>query len=251
MHIYRIAEMNIAVQARYEKTYEYMADYLTDSTDYELYIAPTDEMIRHEAELSEALHGDSGSPHICEAVAILRVICDYIINKNGFFLHCSCLMHRGEAVIFTAPSGTGKSTHASLWRRHFGDEVTMINDDKPLVREKDGRFIVYGTPWNGKHGIGNNISAPIKAVVFLRQAPENRAERISPVDALTLLLQQTVLPSDKTRMSNLLDMLGRLVETIPMLRLGCTISDEAVEVISRKIDEESRSASKGKADQTG
>ena len=251
MNVYRIAEMNIAVQAKYEETYRYMADFLTDSEEYELYIEPTDEMIRHEAELGEEIHGTAGSRYICEAVAILRVICDYIIDKSGFFLHCSCLKYKGEAIIFTAPSGTGKSTHASLWRRHFGDEVTMINDDKPLVREKDGRFIVYGTPWNGKHGIGNNISAPIKAVVFLRQAPDNRAERISPVDALTLLLQQTVLPSDKTRMSNLLDMLGRLVETIPMLRLGCTISDEAVEVISRQIDEESRSASKGKADQTG
>ena len=87
MHIYRIAEMNIAVEAKHEKTYTYMADFLTDSEDYELYIAPTDEMIRHEAELGEALHGDPGSLHICEAVAILRVICDYIINKNGFFLH--------------------------------------------------------------------------------------------------------------------------------------------------------------------
>jgi len=231
MHIYRIAEMNIAVEAKYEKTYTYMADFLTDSEDYELYIAPTDEMIRHEAELGEEIHGDAGSPYICESVAILRVICDYIIDKGGFFLHCSCLRYRDEAIIFTAPSGTGKSTHAALWRRHFGDAVTMINDDKPLVREKDGRFVIYGTPWNGKHAIGNNISAPIRAVVFLHQAPENRAEKISPVEALTLLLQQTVLPSQRDELSKLLDMLGRLVENTPMYRLGCTISDEAVTTI--------------------
>ncbi len=235
MKIYRIAEMNIAVKAKYEDTYRYMQDFLTDSQDYELYIEPTDEMIRYEAELGEEIHGDAGSPYICEAVAILRVICDYIIDKGGFFLHCSCLKYKDEAIIFTAPSGTGKSTHSALWRRHFGDDVVMINDDKPLVREKDGRFYIYGTPWNGKHSIGNNTSAPIRSVVFLSQAPENKAEPISPIDAMALLLQQTVLPSDKAALSKLLDMLGRLVENIPMYRLGCTISDEAVTTIYQEI----------------
>ena len=235
MKIYRIAEMNIAVKAKYEDTYRYMQDFLTDSQDYELYIEPTDEMIRYEAELGEEIHGDAGSPYICEAVAILRVICDYIIDKGGFFLHCSCLKYKDEAIIFTAPSGTGKSTHSALWRRHFGDDVVMINDDKPLVREKDGRFFIYGTPWNGKHSIGNNTSAPIRSVVFLSQAPENKAEPISPIDAMALLLQQTVLPSDKAALSKLLDMLGRLVENIPMYRLGCTISDEAVTTIYQEI----------------
>lgn len=235
MKIYRIAEMNIAVKAKYEDTYRYMQDFLTDSQDYELYIEPTDEMIRYEAELGEEIHGDAGSPYICEAVAILRVICDYIIDKGGFFLHCSCLKYKDEAIIFTAPSGTGKSTHSALWRRHFGDDVVMINDDKPLVREKDGRFYIYGTPWNGKHSIGNNISAPIRSVVFLSQAPENKATPISPIDAMALLLQQTVLPSNKAELSKLLDMLGRLVENIPMYRLGCTISDEAVTTIYQEI----------------
>lgn len=235
MKIYRIAEMNIAVKAKYEDTYRYMQDFLTDGQDYELYIEPTDEMIRYEAELGEEIHGDAGSPYICEAVAILRVICDYIIDKGGFFLHCSCLKYKDEAIIFTAPSGTGKSTHSALWRRHFGDDVVMINDDKPLVREKDGRFYIYGTPWNGKHSIGNNTSAPIRSVVFLSQAPENKATPISPIDAMALLLQQTVLPSNKAALSKLLDMLGRLVENIPMYRLGCTISDEAVTTIYQEI----------------
>ena len=235
MNVYRIAEMNIAVEARYEETYEYMKAFLTDNTVYELFISPDDEMIRHEKELGEEIHGTASSPYICEAVAVLRVICDYIIDKNGFFLHCSCLKYKDDAIIFTAPSGTGKSTHAALWRRHFGGEVVMINDDKPLVREKDGRFYIYGTPWNGKHGIGSNTSAPIKAVVFLRQAPENTAAPVNEVEALALLLQQTVLPSDKGQLSKLLDMIGRLVETVPMYRLGCTISDEAVTTIHDKI----------------
>ena len=231
MKIYRIAEMNIAVEAKYEKTYEYLAEYLTDSGEYELYIEPTDEMIEFESKLGEEIHGTSQTSYVSEAVAILRVICDYIIDKGGFFLHCSCLSYKGDGIIFTAPSGTGKSTHAALWRRHFGSEVVSINDDKPLVRERDGRFIIYGTPWKGKHNIGTNTEAPIKAIVFLRQAPENSAERLSAIEALGLIMQQTIMPRDREKMSALLDLLDRLMESVPMYRLSCNISDEAVTTI--------------------
>ena len=235
MQIYRIAEMNIAVEAKYERTYDYLRDYLTESDEYELYIKPTDEMIEFERTTGENIRGYSNSGYICESVAILRVICDYIIDRGGFFLHCSCLMYKGDAVIFTAPSGTGKSTHTMLWRKHFGDRVKMINDDKPLVREKDGRFYIYGTPWRGKHAIGNNISAPIRAIVFLSQAPENTAEELEPFEALGLIMQQTVMPTDRNKMSTLLDLLDRLLSSVSMYKLGCTISDEAVTTIYGKI----------------
>lgn len=227
MQVYRIAEMNIAVETRYEQTTEYLRDYQCDSGDYELFISVTDDMIAHERRLNQEIHGTQSSDGLCEAVAILRVICDHIVRRGGFFLHCSCLRIDGRAVIFTAPSGTGKSTHAALWRRVFGNRVEMINDDKPLVRERDGDFIIYGTPWNGKHRIGTNISAPIRAVFFLEQAPENSTAPLDSFTALSLLLQQTVLPSDRSDMSALLDMLGRLIEHTPMFKLRCNISDAA------------------------
>ena len=227
MRVYKIAEMNIAADVRYEYTERCMSGYLTDETDYELYVSVTDEMIEHERSLNLQIHGRTFDDGVCEAVAVLRVICDYIVRHGGFFLHCSCLRIDGEAVIFTAPAGTGKSTHAALWREYLGDRVEMINDDKPLVRERDGRFIIYGTPWNGKHGIGSNISAPIGAVFFLEQAKVNSAERVDSFTALSRLLRQTVLPTDRSEMSGLLDMLGRLIDSTPMFSLKCDISEEA------------------------
>ena len=227
MQIYRIAGMNIAVEPRYEETAEYMKDYLTDDADYELKVEISDELLSYEGRLHMEIHGYEASDWLCEIVAVLRVICDYIIDRGGFFLHCSCLRIDGEAVVFTAPSGTGKSTHAALWRRHFGDRVEMINDDKPLVREENGRFVIYGTPWNGKHRIGNNISAPIAAVFFLEQAKENSAEPLSAFNSLGMLMQQTVLPTKREDMAKLLDMLGRFIENTPMYKLRCDISDEA------------------------
>lgn len=228
MQVYRIADMNIAVSPRYDYTERILADYAVDEDERELEIVVTDEMIEYEKNLGEQIHGTEQDPGMCESVAILRVICDHIIGRGGFFLHCSCLKYREKAIIFTAPSGTGKSTHAALWMRHFGDEVTMINDDKPLVREKDGIFTIYGTPWRGKHGRGANLSAPIGAIFFLKQAPENSAEPVDSFTALSLLMQQTVIPRGRESTSALLDMLGRLIEQTPMFKLGCNISDEAV-----------------------
>ena len=235
MQVYRIAGMHIAVEPRFADTIEYLRDYRCDSGDYELYIEVTDEMIAHERRLNFELHGTPSSDALCESVAILRVICDYIIRRGGFFLHCSCLRFDGGAIVFTAPSGTGKSTHAALWRRVFGDRVEMINDDKPLVREQDGSFIIYGTPWNGKHRIGSNISAPIRAIFFLEQAPVNSAEPLDAFTALSRLLQQTVLPTDRSDLSVLLDMLGRLIERTPMFLLRCNISDDAAITACRAV----------------
>ena len=118
MHIYRIAEMNIAVKAQYEETYRYLAEFLTDNEDYELLIEPTNEMIRYEAELGKEIHGDPGSPYICESVAILRVICDYIIDKGGFFLHCSCLKYKEDAIIFTAQAVSARKGRQVRHLRH-------------------------------------------------------------------------------------------------------------------------------------
>lgn len=239
MTIYKIAEMNIAVSPRFDYTREYLREYVTDETEYEFEVVITDEMLAYEHQLNEEIHGDPMADALCEAVAILRVICGYILDKNGFFLHCSCLKFEDKAVIFTAPSGTGKSTHARLWREYFGDKVKMINDDKPLVREKDGQFIIYGTPWNGKHHIGSNICAPIGAVFFLEQAKENKTERIDTVTALTLLLQQTVIPETKGALQKLLDMLSRLIEAVPMYKLYCDISYKAVEKAASELRDKS------------
>ena len=236
MQVYRIAGMNIAVEPRYEYTKKYLADYAVDDTDYELLINITDEMIDYEQSLNVKIHGEKLGDAGCESIAVLRVLCDYIIRRGGFFLHCSCLKYRGKAIIFTAPSGTGKSTHAALWKQHFGESVEIINDDKPLVREDADGFTIYGTPWRGKHGRGTNTSAPIGAVFFLAQAPENSVEPVDSITALSLLMQQTVIPRGREDTAALVDMLGRLIQSVPMHRLFCNISDEAVTTALSALD---------------
>ncbi|MDO4748368.1 MAG: hypothetical protein Q4A12_04225 [Eubacteriales bacterium] len=234
MDIYRIADLNIEVKNHSEFTKNYLADYLTDELVADFSVTVTQEMIAHEKEIATEVVPE---PYY-EITAILRYICDVILSKySGFFLHCSCLELNGEAYVFTAKSGTGKSTHAKLWREVFKDKVTMINDDKPIVRILDDKFYIYGTPWNGKHSISNNIKAPIKAIFYLHQADSNRAEMCDPVSAITKLLSQTVLPDNKEVMNKLLNMIEQLVSTTPMYDLYCTISEEAVHTAYNSVNE--------------
>ncbi|MBQ8057316.1 MAG: hypothetical protein IJ275_03145 [Ruminococcus sp.] len=234
MNIYKIADLNIGVESKYDFTNKYMKDYLISDTKVDFTVKVTDEM--REYEKSIAIE-DIPEPYY-ELTAILRSICEIILDKyNGFFLHCSCLEYEGKAVIFTAKSGTGKSTHTRLWREILGDKVTMINDDKPIVRYLNREFIIYGTPWNGKHSLSNNIKAPIKAIYYLHQAEENRVVKCDPISSISKLLSQTILPDNTENMHSLLSMLERLVTDIPMFDLYCNISEDAVHTVLNSLNE--------------
>ncbi len=225
MDIYKIADLNIGVNNHSHFTKEYMKDYLSDSTTADFCVSITEDMIQHEKQLVRENIPDEYH----ELTAILRSICATILERyNGFFLHCSSLEYDGGAYIFTAKSGTGKSTHARLWREAFPDKVTMINDDKPIVRLIDGAFYVYGTPWNGKHSISNNIKVPIKAIYYLSQSENNKCTRCDSILAISKLLSQTILPDDSSNMDKLLSLLEELVLSTPMYDLECNISHDAV-----------------------
>lgn len=234
MNIYRIADLNIAVENHSDFTKEYMREYLTEKTDFDFVVTVTDDMIKKEIEIS----AEEIPFKYYEITAVFRAICYVIVEKyNGFFLHCSSLMYENNAYIFTAKSGTGKSTHASLWRKVLKDKVTMINDDKPIVRLIDGKFYIYGTPWDGKHRISSNVKAPIKAIYYLHQSKENKVVRCDVLSSVTKILSQTVLPNDKNIMNHLLNMIEKLVSDIPVYDLYCNISEDAVHTALNSIIE--------------
>jgi serine kinase of HPr protein (carbohydrate metabolism regulator) len=106
-----------------------------------------------------------------------------LMRYNGLRIHASAVEVDGKAYLFSANSGTGKSTHTRLWREVFGDRAVMVNDDKPFLRMTEGAVMVYGSPWNGKHGLGCNLSVPLKAVCILERGEENRIEKISAKQA--------------------------------------------------------------------
>ncbi len=223
---YLIADLVIDIKTEYEFSRKLMRGYLYRGDrpdDFTVRITP--DMIDYERRVSP---GDYASEYL-ETVAVLRAVCMEILRKHsGFFFHCSSFKFEDKGYLFTAPSGTGKSTHTRLWREHFGDRVTMINDDKPIIRLEHGRFYIYGTPWQGKENQGNNIKSTVDAVCILARGKQNKVRRVAPLEAFKAFIDQTERPNDRQTMEKLVDMLGKMAETVPVYYMECTPDDGAV-----------------------
>lgn len=168
---------------------------------------------------------------------LLGIIFRYrLINHGGLVVHASAVRWRGKGLIFSAPSGTGKSTHVRLWQECFGPEVEIINDDTPALRCQDGRVLVYGTPWSG-NGSNSNISAPLEAIVVLEQAEKNIVQKLSMQEALIYLLPRCFLPFfDAGFMGGAVENLERIIKSVPVYLLRCRPDREAVEAVQRRLE---------------
>lgn len=151
---------------------------------------------------------------------------------GGTVLHGSSIALDGEGIVFSADSGTGKSTHTNLWRQHFGKRVEIINDDKPAIKIENGKAFVYGTPWSGKTSLNNNVKHPLKAVVFLSRGDENKIKKMDALNAVLNLSHQLPNPFyDSEIGTKTVNFIKKLYEiNTPVYDLECNISDNAVEV---------------------
>ncbi len=165
-----------------------------------------------------------------ETLAVYRKIALALLEHQVLLFHGSCIAVDGQAYLFTAKSGTGKSTHVRLWRRKFGDRAVMVNDDKPLLRITDEGVIAYGTPWNGKHNLSTNMAAPLKAICILERSPENRICAEDVKKCYPLLLQQTYRPREPVALAETLHLFDRMLSRVAVYRLGCNMDPEAADV---------------------
>lgn len=205
------------------------ADYLTDE-DPLFAITTSGEEIQREKDRNE--DGDYFEDSYIETLLVYRKLALECLDRGILLMHGSALAIDGEGYLFTALSGTGKSTHTRLWREVFGDKVTMINDDKPLVRvgDREHPSIIYGTPWDGKHHISNNIAVPLKAIVYLERGADNEIHAVSVTEIFPVLLQQTFRENDMQTTSKVLALLSQLTESVHFYDLHCNMDKSAAEV---------------------
>ena len=149
----------------------------------------------------------------------------YLLRFNGFQLHSSAVMLDGKAYLFSAPSGTGKSTHTEKWCRLFGAQ--LLNDDKPALRYQQEEWIAYGTPWSGKHDLSTPVGVPLGGIAFLERGQENEIHRLSPGEAVPDILRETLRALPASQISQLLGLVDRLLQEIPVWKLRCRNDDEA------------------------
>ena len=153
-----------------------------------------------------------------------------LLNYDGLLLHSSAVMMDGEAYLFSAPSGTGKSTHTQLWLQVFGDRAKILNDDKPAMRLENGVWYAYGTPWSGKYDYSVNTKVPLAGICILSRGDENRILPYGGAKAIHDILTQTIRSSDADAMIKLLELLDQLVTAVPVWKMECTPDPEAARV---------------------
>lgn len=154
-----------------------------------------------------------------------------IIRYGAMLLHSSAIMYGGKAYMFSALSGIGKSTHTRLWKQAFGDDVTFINDDKPVLRLNDSGCIVYGTPFDGGSGVANNISAQLGGIIFLERGEENSIQRLdSTSEILKRLYFSTAHFVSKATAESMVSNFEKLVSCADFYLLSCNMDISAAYV---------------------
>ena len=231
---YKIADKVVKVTSIYAEVHEYCTDYLTDEpADYSVTTTQAD--IDFEREKSAREDEIEGIPvrhfsdSYLEELAVYRKIAEKMLDYDTILFHGSVVAVDGVGYLFTAKSGTGKSTHTRLWREYFGDRAVMVNDDKPLLHIAD-TVTAYGTPYNGKHRLGSNISVPLKAICILNRSADNHIEPISFEQAYNMLLQQVYRPADMLKMAKTLELVDRLADSVKLCQLGCNMDISAAKV---------------------
>lgn len=163
---------------------------------------------------------------------------EIFLRFGALFLHASQITYQGRGILFTAPSGTGKTTQAKLWQQYRGAEI--LCNDRTLTRKVDGAWRTYGYPLDGSEPVCSSAVNPLGAVVLLEQGRrENRVERLGPAKALPRLMRQVVLDcwSGEAR-AEAMELLITLMEDVPVYLLTCTPEEQAVETLEAKLMED-------------
>ena len=192
------------------------------------FIKVSDEEILKEDIVHRSIYARRLSTAALEYCAIQRQIVSRLSNRGVLLFHGSAIYVDGKTYIFTAPSGTGKSTHSRLWRELLKDHnVVMVNDDKPFLKVEEGSVTAYGSPWVGKEGLGCNMSAPVEAICSISQGTKNVIREATPDEMYPIFYEQSLRPFDKEGTENHLHTLDLLTRSVRLYKLDCDMSLEA------------------------
>lgn len=239
----KLAGVPVRIRAIHRQMKDFLREYLSEEEpEFSLEIFPED-LLREREKDAQTRAAEGRAPfdwddEYLETLAVYRKLAETLLDRNVLLFHGSAVEVDGQAYLFTARSGTGKSTHTRLWREAFGQRAVMINDDKPLLRVEEDAVLVFGTPWNGKHGLSTCGSAPLKALCILSRAKENRIEPVSLEDAFPVLFQQCYRPQGQEKTARVLELLERLGNRVRLYRLGCNMDPEAALVAYQGMQEE-------------
>ena len=150
--------------------------------------------------------------------------------QETLLIHASCIVSGEKGYPFTAKSGTGKSTHTSLWMKHI-EGCELLNDDNPIIRVINGQAFIYGSPWSGKTPCYRNVKVRLGAIVNIERAKRNYIERLPVVQAFASLLPScSSMKWDEEHYGNQCQILSKVMEQTPVYTMHCLPDEEAAHV---------------------
>ncbi len=240
----KVAERTIDVRCFFPRTEHACRNYLVQDGSADYTVTITREALEAE---TDQTGGGRGLPRelsnqgvavmrneaAAEPAVLAREVARAMLNDGTVCIHGAAIELGGRCYIFTAPSGTGKTTHILNWRRVW-PETVIINGDKPLVNVD--RLRVYGTPWCGKEGYNTNTSAPLAAIVFLGRGEKNEIARADFSRVFPELLRQTYIPGDLAGAARAYRLVRNLTG-VPCFRLTCNMEETSALTARRGLEE--------------
>lgn len=226
----KLADKYFYIEHIFPELESFCKDYVVENHTPNFRIRLTEEDIDFEKAHASA---EIFSSAYLETLALLRKISELLPSERRFLIHGASISYDNNAYLFTAPSGTGKSTHICLWRQYLGDKVRIVNGDKPFIsldKDSQGNIqpFIYGTPWAGKECWQRNCSEPLKGICFVQRGNENTIRKVLPEEYITILFNQVYLPHDSVAVGQTLELIDLLVKHVPLYLLTCDISEDAV-----------------------
>lgn len=229
---YRLADLYTTFTCRYPtlqrrcKSYEVVSEHPDD--------------ISMSLSLARIQAFQSKHPHLsldeAELILLSSRFSAQLLEHSGLVLHASAIAHQGRAVLFSAPSGMGKSTHTRLWQKQFGaEQAVILNDDKPALRPLDQQWWVYGTPFSGNSDENCNQRCPLHAIVFLERSPSNSIRRLSVEEAIPSCLFNLPPYRQEASLTKIMALLNQLLPSVPVYLLSCNMEPEAAILVQKTL----------------
>ena len=231
----KIAGHTAAVTSLFESTPQYFRPYLTEEAPEFTFTVTREHIDFEQADLLEEAHRDGFRPRVftdpfLERAAIQRAFAEFLFDFDILLFHGSAIAVDGQGYLFTAHSGTGKSTHTRLWRQVFGDRAVMVNDDKPFLElTRDGVWL-HGSPWSGKHGLDSNIRVPLKGICLLERGKDNHIHPASAEVLLPMLQKGAYAPMAAEKCPRFLALIEELSRLVPLWQMACNRDPDAAQI---------------------
>lgn len=230
-----LAGLPLCLRLQYPETAEFLKQFHTDSVA----AAPMPALTAEYLENVRPQHPDGMADWLLECNELPFAVSNALLPYGCCLFHGVAFVWQGKAWILTAPSGTGKTTQFVLWKLRYGDEVNILNGDKPVLEcRPDGSVWVHPSPWRGKENIGRMESAPLGGIIMLAQREENRITQITPKQAAGMLYRQFLYwPEDEAAVDRVCAMAEQILRETPVWFLANRGDDASAQLTHDTITE--------------